>query len=127
MNIQNVRMVDDSDWDALVVETYGRPYAFQQQDGCQSRGLIHLTVPYSTYEGYMHDEIPEEVNGELMGVTFAAWLARDPAKPLANQKYDWELSMWWDRNFYPNLQMVANDLHEKGLLAAGDYIISIDW
>jgi hypothetical protein len=35
--------------------------------------------------------------------------------------------MWWDRNFYPNLQMVANDLHEKGLLAAGDYIISIDW
>jgi hypothetical protein len=125
MNVQNVRIIDDSDWDALVVKTYGRPYAFQQQDGCQDRGIVHLTVPDGTDEEHMHDEIPE--NGEVMGVTFAAWLGRDPAQRLRNQQYDWQLSMWWEQNFYPDIQMVANDLHEKGLLEAGDYIINIDW
>jgi hypothetical protein len=35
--------------------------------------------------------------------------------------------MFWDRNFYPNVQMVANDLHKKGLLEAGEYSIRIDW
>jgi len=27
----------------------------------------------------------------------------------------------------PNIQRVANDLHTKGLLEAGKYIIDIDW
>lgn len=28
---------------------------------------------------------------------------------------------------YPDVQMIANDLHAKGLLEAGDYCIEIDW
>jgi hypothetical protein len=35
--------------------------------------------------------------------------------------------MWWERNFYPDIQIVANDLHSKDLLEAGTYIIEIDW
>lgn len=35
--------------------------------------------------------------------------------------------MWWVRNFYPDVNMVANDLYEKGLLEAGEYLINIDW
>ena len=33
----------------------------------------------------------------------------------------------WERNFYPNIQAVANDLYKKGLLETGDYWIDIDW
>ena len=62
-----------------------------------------------------------------MGVKFAVWLARDPKQPLKDQKNDFQLSLWWDRNFYPDVQTVANDLHAKGLLASGDYVIDIDW
>lgn len=32
------KVIEVSDWDNLVQETYGRPYNFQQQYGCQSRG-----------------------------------------------------------------------------------------
>lgn len=65
-----------------------------------------------------------------MGVSFKAWLARDPKQPL-NSPDEWDrkngLSLWWQRNFYPDVQMVANDLYEKGLIEAGEYVIDIDW
>jgi hypothetical protein len=35
--------------------------------------------------------------------------------------------MFWERNFYPDTYTVANDLYDKGLIEAGDYIINIDW
>lgn len=62
-----------------------------------------------------------------MGVSFAAWLARDPKQPILNQTQDYELRLFWHRNFFPDIQVVANDLHNKGLIEAGDYIINIDW
>lgn len=64
-----------------------------------------------------------------MGVSFAAWLARDPKQKLADPsaQEDYCLELWWHRNFYPDVQMVANDLHAKGLLDAGDHTILIDW
>jgi len=35
--------------------------------------------------------------------------------------------MWWERNFYPDVEMIANDLHKRGILEAGEYVIDIDW
>lgn len=128
MKIRNVKMIDLHEWDRLVSETYGRPYSFQQQEGCQGRGIHYFTVPdVEAYDDEMNDSIPEEVNGEEMGVKFAVWLARDPKQPLIGQEYDFDLKLWWDRNFYPDFQTVANDLHTKGLLEAGNYGIDIDW
>ena len=43
--VRTVKMIDCDDWDDLVSSTYGRPYCFQQQDGCQSRGIVNLTIP----------------------------------------------------------------------------------
>jgi hypothetical protein len=126
MKIKTVKMIDCSEWDDLVKKTYGKTYCFQQQDGCKSRGIFNFTVP-DLGEDFENDSIAETLDEDRMGVSFAAWLARDPKKKLENQEYDWELGLWWDRNFYPNFQMVANDLHEKGLLEAGDYTIDIDW
>lgn len=39
------KVIDVDDWDRLVIETYKRPYCFQQQDGCKDRGIFDFTVP----------------------------------------------------------------------------------
>jgi len=127
MKIRTEKVVDVQEWDKLVVKTYGRPYSFQQQDGCKPRGIFCFTVPQKAECEFENDSVPEEVNGEEMGVSFAAWLARDPVKKIPGQEYDSELELFWERNFYPDVQMVANDLCEKGLLEAGKYTINIDW
>lgn len=126
MKIKNTKVISVQDWNALVVKIYGRPYHFQQQDGCKSRGIEYLTVPAETVD-YENDTVPEEVNGREMGVSFKAWLERDPKQKLQNQEDSFELELWWKRNFYPDVQMVANDLYRRGLLEAGEYAIDIDW
>jgi hypothetical protein len=123
------QVIDVGDWDNLVTDTYGRIYSFQQQDGCKERQRVRITVPTSHPDDFENDTVPEEVNGEEMGVSFA-WLARDPKQRLDTEDA-WDrnhgLEMWWQRNFYPNVDMLINDLHAKGLLEAGKYVIDIDW
>lgn len=130
MKIQTKKVIDVSDWDDLVKKTYGRPYSFQQQDGCRERGTFKFTVPDEA-EDFEGESVPEVVNAEEMGVTFAAWLKRDPKQSLSEKemcrKEQWAIDLWWERNFYPAFQMVANDLHAKGLLEAGEYVIDMDW
>jgi hypothetical protein len=128
MKIKNIKMIDSSDWDDLVTKTYGKPYCFQQQDDCKSRGTENITVPCEP-EDYENDTIPEIVNGDKMGVSFKAWLERGPNQKLTNKddQESWSLDLWWERNFYPHVSMIINDLHAKGLLEAGSYTIDIDW
>lgn len=125
------QVIDLSDWDQLVQDTYGRPYSFQQQDGCKERQRVRIFVPDEEAEGYdfENDTVPETVNHKERGVSFKAWLARDPKQKLNAEDWDSEhaLSMWWERNFYPTVEMIANDLHARGLLDAGEYSIDIDW
>jgi len=130
--IRTVKMIDCSDWDALVEETYGRTYCFQQQDGCKSRGVedIIATLDTSDVWDYEVDSVPEVVNGDEMGVSFAAWLARDPKQKLdSGDEWDRQhgLGLWWNRNFYPTAESVAHDLCKRGLLEEGEYKINIDW
>ena len=124
--MEKVIIFDVSEWDELVSSHYNKIYDFQQQDGCKDRGIHYFTVPDED-EDYENDTVPEIVNHSKMGVSFKAWLNRDLKTSLAKQKYDWELEMWWGRNFYPHIQMIANDLHSKGLLESGKYAIDIDW
>lgn len=133
LNIKPAKHISMQDWNETVEATYGRIYNLQQQDGCMARGLVEITVPNpdaALEYDYENDSVPEEVNGDEMGVSFAAWLARDPNQPLDSED-EWDrnhgLSLFWKRNFYPSLDMVANDLYEKGLIPAGEYTIVIDW
>lgn len=146
------KVIDCSDWDNLVEKTYGKPYTFQQQDGCQSRGIVTINIPEDNTEeeAEMNDSIPEIINSERsdeMGVKFDVWLARDLKSPLNPSKKELEscnyyysssdrkqwcedkshINMFYERNFYPNLQTVANDLYKKGLIEAGEYDIKIYW
>lgn len=122
-------MIDVSDWDDLVTSTYGKHYNFQQQNDCRSRGIFDLTIPSEYSEDNdMHDSIPEEINGEEMGVKFDVWLNSDLEKHKQNNNWsDWEAELFWERNFYPDIHTLANDLHKKGLIEAGTYSIKIDW
>lgn len=117
--------------DSFVRETYGKPhYQFQQQDGCKGRGRERISVPMSNPEDFENDTIPEKVNGNEMGVSFAAWIARDPEQKFTEgEQWDIDngLSYYWSRNFYPHIDMIFQDLFEKGLIEAGDYVIDIDW
>ena len=125
--------MDCSELDDLVKKTYKRTFSFQQQDGCKDRGTHHVTVPIQHPEDYTNDEVPvnkqgdarDEQGHEVMGVSFKGWLARDPALWKGSPK--WHREMYWERNFYPHVDMVLNDLHAKGLLPAGEYVIEIDW
>jgi hypothetical protein len=136
IKVKNVKMIEVSDWDKLVSDTYGKPYSFQQQNGCQSRGIFHLTIPSDyTCEDEMNDEIPFKINGNEMGVKFKVWqdtsikdvndtFEKINGKP---ESYSGQNSLFWDRNFYPDIHTVANDLHKRGLIEAGEYSIEIDW
>jgi len=131
MKLKTKNVIASQDWDELVEKTYGRPYCLQQQDGCQGRGNIGITVPSEDNDSDMADSVPEICNAPEMGVKFAKWLERDPKQPLGKDEdcrdEQWAIDLWWNRNFYPDLQTVANDLHSKGLLDAGDHTINIDW
>lgn len=120
------RVVEVSDWDDFVEQNYGRTYALQQQDGCKQRGTVTLTVPCPDAEDYENESIPIEVNGDEMGVKFDVWKNCDPAS-VGEGLEDWQAEIFWQRNYYPMLEMVANDLHAQGKLEAGEYLINIDW
>jgi hypothetical protein len=122
---KNVKVIDCRVWDLLVRETYNKPYCLQQQDGCISRGTIHITIPDESQDSEMNDSIPVEVNGEEMGVKFEVW--KNTPTDQFEFEYDWRKGLFWERNFYPELQAVANDLHSRGLVEAGDYLIEIEW
>lgn len=121
------KVIEVGDWDDLVIETYGKPYNFQQQNGCQSRGTFYLTVSADEWVDQGKDTILEEINGDEMGVKFSAWLARDPKQPVGKETEQWKIDLFWERNFYPDIEIIANDLCKRGLIEAGDYIINIDW
>ena len=127
LKVNNIKQIHVQDWDELVQETYNRPYNFQQQDDCKERQIVYITVPVKNPEDYENNTIPEIVNHPEMGVSFKAWLERDPKQPISERSEDWALEMWWERNFYPTIDMIINDLYEKGLVEAGNYQINIDW
>lgn len=121
---RNVIMFEVDEWDDLVTSTYGRIYNFQQQDGCKDRGIYKFAVPIADVEDYKSEEIPEEINRDVMGISFKTWLERDPNTPNFLEGYKHEL--FWARNFYPNVTMIIKDLENKGILKEGEYIINID-
>lgn len=137
LKIETVKMIDEQEFSDFVSEVYGRPYCYQQQNGCQPRGLELVFVDqnenvdeYIQDYDYKNDSIPIEVNGDQMGVSFKSWLSRDPSD-MSEATDPWAKEhgheLFWHRNFYPNIQVVLQDLYSKGLIEAGKYYINIDW
>lgn len=75
----------------------------------------------------MHDEIPEKINGNVMGVKFEVWLERNPEEWNGEEEDKNYLDLFWERNFYPDFGTLVNDLHKRGLIEEGEYTLGIDW
>ena len=86
LKVQTRKVIEVGDLDSLVSKTYDRRYSFQQQDGCKDGGVISLTVPSKDAYDFENDTCEEECNGPDEGVSFKAWLERDPKQPLKGQK-----------------------------------------
>ena len=123
------KIIDSNDLDDLIRETYGKPYCFQQQDGCKNRGIEYITVPVINPDYYTNTSLKFEINGNDMGVSFDTWLKTTvkEVNELHPEEYSGQNDLWWERNFYPYIDMIINDLYEKGLVEEGDYVIEIDW
>lgn len=123
------KVIECGDLDNLVIKTFGKTYCFQQQDGCKSRGnevfIISTDTSMDCYAGIT--SIPEEINGEKMGVSFDTWLARDPQEWNGEKEDVIFIDLFWARNFYPDPQRLLNELCKKGLIDPGEYTIEIDW
>jgi hypothetical protein len=120
------RVVTVQDWDKLVRQTYGKPYRLQQQDGCMDRQQIRISIPEDDQD-FENLEIPFEINGSEMGINFQVWLNTSVEEMNSKFEDSWGGECFWERNFYPDLQTIANDLHAKGLIEPGEYLINIDW
>jgi hypothetical protein len=108
------RVIDLRDWDQLVKDTYGKEYSFQQQDGCRERQQYYIEIPSKWTND---DDMPDEPRKNERGVKFSVWLEENPT---------------WSRldiirNFYPDVETLANDLFDKGLIEEGVYVIDVDW
>jgi hypothetical protein len=127
---RNKKVISVGDFDNLVIETYGKPYSFQQQDGCKERGSFDFSIPDKWgFKDFENTEIPFVVNGDEMGVSFETWLntTEEDINKHFNPNHRWKADLFWSRNFYPSVNMIIEDLHKKGLIEEGDYTIDIDW
>ena len=133
LKISLLQVIDINDWDSFIEKTYGKIYSFQQQDGCKNRGLYRFSVgDYEIDEDYGHDEIPEVINGEIRCVKFDKWLSRSIEEPINDKKDIYGengiyIQLFWHRNFYPDFDVLVDDLYKRGLIKKGSYAIEVDW
>lgn len=127
LKTKTVKAIELEDWNNFVTEVYGKPYNYQRQDGLKEKGAYPKSVPSRWTYDFKNTEIPFEVNGEEMGVSFETWLNTSPKDTIEYFKDDYENDNFWEETFYPDVNMIINDLHSRGLMEAGEYLIIIDW
>jgi hypothetical protein len=67
---KQVFILNSTQLNGLVEQTYHKPYDFQQQDGCKTRGTEQFTLPIEHPYDFKYTEIPEKVNGDVRGGEF---------------------------------------------------------
>lgn len=118
MDIEDVKLIHELKLSELIRETYRRPYQLQQQGDMMGQNeMLRVTVPQE----------PDDLDLPSL----EEWSARDVNDQPEGQddweQYPWVRDLWWEREFYPDYQEVLNDLHARGLLPAGDYVIHVWW
>lgn len=127
LKISLLQVIDINDWDSFIEHVYGKIYSFQQQNGCKDRGIYRFSAGYDEIEEDLsNDEIPEEINSKIRGVKLKKWLERDIKEPVQGE-IGWYIQLFWHRNFYPDFEVLVDDLYKKGLIKKGHYAIEVDW
>lgn len=106
IKFEEVRMVDSSEIDRVVESIYQLPFNYQQQN-----------IENDIKDSFEYWIVPRE-DRYLEGLSIEEWTKEDkPNTP--NYKRTFE------RTIYPDFQQVLNELHRRGLMPEGKYIISI--
>lgn len=112
-----VTLIHELAFSKLVSEVYGRPYNFQQQGDMMGQESLKLfTVPTKYVEDHWQ------------AVSMKQWLEATPPGPASAPGIEnFREQLRWRREFYPRLEEVVNDLHQRGLIDAGEYALHIWW
>ena len=103
---EEVRMVESSEIDRVVEKIYQLPFTYQQQN-----------IENDTKESFEYWIVPDD-NNFPEGMPLEKWAKEE--KPLTtSSKQDFIGSV------YPDFQQILNELHRRGLMPEGKYIISI--
>ncbi|MFE3757903.1 hypothetical protein ACFXO9_26650 [Nocardia tengchongensis] len=104
-----VTLIWEKDFSQFVSRVYGRPYQLGRQDGGLLKdSTVEFTVPAQEFE--------------WSDPSVAEWLAALPP-----DDRDWQETLRWEREFHPGLEAIVNDLHARGLLPAGEYLLEVWW
>lgn len=115
---KQVIVIHELEFSELVREVYGRPYQFQQQEFMGQKTYYEFSVP------------AHPLGDHYKAVPFQEWLEATPPGPAEPGKFDSELfteGLRWEREFYPEMEEIVNDLHQKGLIDPGEYALHIWW
>lgn len=146
LKVVTKQIIDESDFSKLVSDTYGRPYRLQQQEPLMNQdSYMPIQVPndwhaadkdHARLRKWIEENPPQYVDGqEPTYPSFKEWLDRDANAYVGGRDmYEgwgdpggfW-YTLWWERAFFPPLGEVIDDLHKRGLLDEGEYLIHAWW
>lgn len=124
---ENKKVIHYSDWNEFIYSIYKLPYNYQQQNDCQNKS-IEISIPRDILDNWDDgaDSIPYEVNGEEMCVKFDTWKNSDFKEMCKHFDGEWRARLFYERNFYPDINPLLDDLYKRGLLEEGEYLILVD-
>lgn len=113
-------VISSAAWNKQVSKIYGRPYSIEDQ--FEFNRVLGFKVPNRSFD-FANETVEENEDTKETGVNFKSWIARDPDQKIGSDPCAFVTTLWWYRAFYPDIEVLANDLFKKGLLERGEYVI----
>lgn len=109
-------VIHESDFSEFVAEVYGRPFCWQQ-------------MQMAGQDSYQEFDVPDQGDDTEWVTTYAQpqldeWLAAWANMP---QRESWLMKINAERDHVIDLDVLTWDLHRRGLLAAGTYLMKVWW
>lgn len=120
LKFKQINQIDSGDFDKFIRSFYKKPYCIQQQNGCMSRGAIEFSIPLINDDSILFNVELFDYLDDLPSLQ--EWLLKDPSEKVEGITF---LDIYWERDFYPKLSEILNDLYEKQKIVEGDYQIVI--
>ena len=110
-------VIHESDFSEFVAEGYGRPFCWQQMvlAGQDSFHEFDIFPPVGGDEDWVSTYAQPQLDEWL-----AAWANMPEGEP-------WLMKMNAERDHVIDLNVLTWDLHRRGLLAAGTYLMKVGW
>lgn len=98
--------------DKFVEEVYGRSWSYIRSEECNNDSYYTHEVLEEGLDFYSDEEVEEQLT---------KWLSAE----VPNYR-DWDACSEFE-SLFPGAPVILWDLHRKGLIPAGDYLIHVSW